>query len=487
MIRGSIIFHTDIARDFLLMEDILISKKPALIGPRSGGISGVFHGPLWLYINLPAYIIGQGNPVVVGWFWVFLFILSLCVTYWVGKKLVSKDVGLTSVLFVAISTSGSISSLFNPFGAFILSPFFFFLFVRYLQKQKVKYLLLCLFILGLIIQFQMAFGVPILVLASIPLLRSIIKSKKYLHILTPLILLIPLSTFILFDLRHQFLQTTSVMNYVRGVENMGKLKVSDVNFLLFIYSRVKEMTFSGIGMFTSGNVFISIFALLLILFFFIRVFPRKQNKLKDILFYIPYFYIGYWIITLVFKGTIWSYYYWPFFPILAIFFATLFHRQSNKYLTYLLITIFIFINGFFSLKSIISEKGNYIRTGSWLFYFSQAKTIYQDTKEDFGYYIYTADQYGYSSRYAMNYGQKLYSKNKAYPYQKKQTTYLIIFPSTNPYTSEHWWKKNQVKIDQNPDKVFKFSDGSYIEKYVLSDEEQKIQSDQNLINNLIFR
>jgi len=484
MIKGSIIFHTDIARDFLLMEDMLISKKPVLIGPRSGGIPGVFHGPLWLYINLPAYIIGQGNPVFVGWFWVILFCLSLYSVYWVGKKLISKDVGLTAALFVAISTSGSISSLFNPFGAVIFSPLFLLFFVSYVRKHKVMDLLLCLFTLGIIIQFQMAFGVPLLILVSIPLFAMMIKNRKYLHILAFSILLIPLSTFILFDLRHQFLQTKSVLNYIRGVENMGKLKLDP---LIFVFVRTKEMMLNGIGMFTGGNLFISIFVLFLVLFFCFNALRKKQHKIKDVVLITAYFYIGYWIITLVFKGTIWGYYYWPFLPIIAIFLASLFIYQRNIYLMYLFIVITVAINGLFLVRPILSEKNNYVRTGSWLFYFSQAKTIYEDARGDFGYYIYTADQFGYSSRYAMNYGQRLYLKNKAFPYEKKQTIYLIIFPSTNPFTNERWWKKNQVKIDRNPDKVFKFSDGSYIEKYALTVQEQKVQSDQNLINNLIFR
>jgi hypothetical protein len=63
VINGDILFYSDIARDFLLMEDILYNKPIALIGPRSGAISGVFHGPLWFYLNLPAFILGKGNPM----------------------------------------------------------------------------------------------------------------------------------------------------------------------------------------------------------------------------------------------------------------------------------------------------------------------------------------------------------------------------------------------------------------------------------------
>ena len=53
LFKADVRFHTDIARDFLVMADIVETNKPTLIGPKSGGISGVFHGPAWYYLNLP--------------------------------------------------------------------------------------------------------------------------------------------------------------------------------------------------------------------------------------------------------------------------------------------------------------------------------------------------------------------------------------------------------------------------------------------------
>ncbi len=83
-VNGDIIFHTDIARDFLLMEDVVKNKPITLIGPRSGGIPGVFHGPLWTYLNLPSFIIGGGNPAIVSWFWVILYLINLLIVYKIG-------------------------------------------------------------------------------------------------------------------------------------------------------------------------------------------------------------------------------------------------------------------------------------------------------------------------------------------------------------------------------------------------------------------
>ena len=65
LLKGSIRFDADISRDFLLLDE-LATKKYMVIGPRASGIPGVFHGPLWIYLNFPAYVLGNANPVAVG-------------------------------------------------------------------------------------------------------------------------------------------------------------------------------------------------------------------------------------------------------------------------------------------------------------------------------------------------------------------------------------------------------------------------------------
>src|SRR3989338_6375482 len=66
---GEIHFFNDVARDFLLFGEI-DAKKIMLIGPRSNA-SGLFHGPLWSYINYPAYLLwrkSRGCRVVLDHF-----------------------------------------------------------------------------------------------------------------------------------------------------------------------------------------------------------------------------------------------------------------------------------------------------------------------------------------------------------------------------------------------------------------------------------
>src|SRR3990167_10532225 len=70
LLKSDVHFFNDVARDFLLLREI-DSKKIVLIGPRSNA-SGLFHGPLWSYLNYPVYKIVQGNPVAQAWFWLGL-------------------------------------------------------------------------------------------------------------------------------------------------------------------------------------------------------------------------------------------------------------------------------------------------------------------------------------------------------------------------------------------------------------------------------
>ena len=176
---GNIFFHTDIARDFLLMEDIVDNNNLTLIGPRSGAIPGLFHGPLWLYSNIPAFVLGQGDPVVVGWFWVFFYTLSVYIAYLIGNKMFGETEGLLSALLLSVVTVLQVRSLFNPYGALLLFPLFFYVLTVYLRKKDIKILLLSLFLVGLIIQFQMAFGVPILILSFFYLLYFFFKNKIF--------------------------------------------------------------------------------------------------------------------------------------------------------------------------------------------------------------------------------------------------------------------------------------------------------------------
>lgn len=495
IIDGNLFFHTDIARDFLLMEDIADNKHLALLGPRSGAIPGLFHGPLWLYLNLPSFIIGNGNPVFVAWFWVLLYTLSLVITYYAGKKLFGEKEGMLAALLLSSVTILNVRSLFNPFGALLLSPLYLYFLLNYLQTKKVKILIIALFILGLIIQFQMAFGVPILILTFLLLAYFFIKNKKFFHVFSFLILIIPLSTFILFDLRNKFLQVKSVIAYLGGSQSHGKL---GFNFFQLIGVRVKEMFMDGLGVITQNNQYLTMFFLTSLIILFFKILKRKNSK-KEVYLLILYFYLGFWLMTVLFKGQIWNYYYIPFIPLLIFLFVNL-KNVINKWVFYILFALIYLIN----LQPAIIDTLNYVSNpalqdvSTWRFNELIAREVFNSSNKNFGYFIFTPDLYGYSPRYALNYLQKQNKEKISYPYQKMRETYLVIAPAPvygrdpnsiwyQKNTNSSLWKSNDIKITGKPSLTTPFINGFVIEKYNLSDREITIEANPYLIKDIFFR
>lgn len=482
--HNNIYFYGDLARDFLLFEEIVQEKKPVLIGPRTS-MQGVFHGPLWLYMNVPAFFIGEGDPVTVGWFWVLLIAASIVIVYLSARQLGSGSSALIATVLYALTVAVTAPYLYNPFGAVMCAPLFFLFFVRYMQKHKVVDLVLTLFFVGLSIQFEMVWGVPMLTLASIMIIYAIFKKKNFLHLLSFGILSIPLSTFILFDLRHDFIQAKAFLRYVLGDPGAVKQKV---DYLSLLISRIKDMVLVMPSYFSQGNFKLQI-AFAILFFLAVAFFLRSKIKKKTSLVgYFLYFYIGFWVLTLPLKGVVYEYYYWAFLPLFCIVIGTLAETLSKKYGTFLIAPLVIFLI-VANIQTIQKQDAKFFKnnTALWSFYNGQAQSIFRNAEEEFGWFVYTADQYAYPFKYAMSYAARIYPEVRSYKFQKKLITYLMIYPSDNKYTNEAWWREGQLKIKKQPRSISKSIGGSYIEKYYFSVQDAGVPVDSSLLDDLRFR
>src|SRR3989338_876502 len=473
---GGIFFHTDIARDFLLFDDIVTKGHLALIGPRSGGISGVFHGPVWLYLNIPAFILGNGNPWIVGIFWLLLVLISMCVVWRIGYSLFGAQTALWAVSLYSLYTITYTRNLFNPFGAVLLFAPFFYCIYEYLRTSRGIFLGISVFLLGMIIQFQIAFGAPILILSLVLIFHRIIRTKQYIHLFYIVLLLIPLSTYAVFELRHDFLQVRSVLAYIRTPHNN-----SEILWYSFPLMRAKNI-FESIQLFPywwANVVTVSVGYLLLR--------NKKITRGKNIFLLFLYFFAGYWLLTLLYKGTIWQYYYWPFFPVLIILAVELL-RYVSKFQKIIFYSLLCIGTCFIQFRLL---QGAPIQTdaSSWIFQEKVANTVFKDAPDEFGYYVFTPDLFGYSPRYALMYVNRLYPQKRAFAFEKKHITYLVVAPphSDRLFLDGVWWKNNQVKINKKPAKIFSYKNGFRVEKYILTQKEQSIASDPNIIQSLIFR
>lgn len=481
VINKDLFFHTDIARDFLILEEIVTKKRLTLIGPRAG-VPGLFHGPLWPYLNLPAFWLGKGNPVIVGWFWVLLTSLSLPLVYLLGNKFAGSFGGLLSALLLSTINVQTTRNLFNPHGALFLSPLFLYLYWQYTEKQQGKYLVAALVCLGAIIQFQMAFGLPLLILTILHFIFLAYRQKHWRHLPVFLTLLVPFSTFILFDLRHNFLQLRSGLFYLTNNQDASKLPLNKI-----VTTRLYNFFISVPGLLSGETRWLT--PLVLLILISLPVIARRRQDLSNRkgydLFY--YFYIGFWLLTLFFRGTVWSFYYWPWQPIVVAVFTSALKMIKREW--FILVFCLVYLYNFSKGLGVVTSLDHFLDQDiiSWQFHHQAAQTIFANAENEFGFYILTPDLYGYSPRYALNYTQKEFPQKKAYPYQKKSITYLLIAPGEDRELKAKLWRENQVKILKEPTTTTLYDNGFQVEKYLLGPEEIAVPSDPDLIQDLRFR
>lgn len=475
--HGDIDFSTDIARDFFLLEE-LHQKTIVLIGPKSS--TGLFHGPLWTYLNYPAYAIGHGNPVIVGWFWILLIIGSLILSFLIAKKLFNTTTAYLFTLMVAEYCVFHAKGLYNPHGAMFLLPAFFYFFIRYLETHKLKHLFLHIFVAACVIQFQMAVGIPFLILSFLYIAVNAIKFQRKKHLLSFFLILIPLGNFLLFDLRHQFILSHNVVRYLTSATQ------AKVHILITIKERIILMM-SGIELLRrdpGGRNFV--LTLILLAFLFVQV---RDNKYKRIYLSFLYFYGGFFLLSFVNIWGILYFYFFPLFPLVFLIFSS-FVTSRYKYI-FLLIFFAIFA---MNLNSAIDDMQIAEKTiigksiYSWKFLDNAASQIFHGHEKEFGYFVYAPNVVAFEGKYAMMYEQKR-SLKKAYYFGKKPVTYLLIAPPpwNNPYMNDEWWKINQMKILNKPEEVTKFENGYKIEKLSLSEEDTKVTFDPNIDPGLHFR
>jgi len=291
------------------------------------------------------------------------------------------------------------------------------------------------------------------------------------------ILLIPLSTFIIFELRHNFFQIKSLIRFLNTKQVAGEPLFKD-----WVLSRIYGLFLDGLSLLPLKNIY-TLPATLLLVWLFLKTKDKKARFRKIYRLYF-YFYLGFWFLMFFYKGIVWGFFYWPFLPLTLIILSSL-NSLINKKI-FLIFYLYLLLTNFFI-------RFNFIKNSNcgWKIYRKIAFDIYTDAlkEKEFGYYVFSPDLYSYSGRYAITYMQNNFPKVRSFPYSKKRLTYLIIepAPSDKPWLNGIWWKENEVKIKSKPVKIFNYSCGIKAEKYYLTPEEIEIKSNPNLIQSTHFR
>lgn len=227
-------FLADQGRDAIIIREIATFSHLPLIGPPSS-IGQVYLGPFFYYLVAPFLPLFFFNPAGLAYGVSFLFIAGLIAAYFVIARLENKPAAL---LFLVLATFSYQLIMFARFSwnPNLLPVFAFFtLFFLYLSLKTKKFLWSLLYGAFFALSFQLHhlasfLAVPILLGYAYQFFR---EKHKLRFLLTPVValgaFLAVSSPLILFDLKHDFLNTKNLyslfahQNVVAGGSPLARL------------------------------------------------------------------------------------------------------------------------------------------------------------------------------------------------------------------------------------------------------------------------
>jgi len=386
---------------------------------------------------------------------------------------------LLSCSLLAVGLISRSNDIFGQLAPFYVMPFFLFTIFMYIQSKKLRFLLLHFLALGMMIQFNVGVGGLFALLSIILSVVVIYKNRRWKHLLALLVLPVLLINFIIFDLRHQLKMSKALL----GIGTSHAFLTSSE----WIGNRLSNLITMQIR--SADGILIPLIIFVLVMLF---TWLEIKNKSKQTLFFLIliFYYFGYILVSFSNKGLMLIDHVYLLVPLSALWLAALI-KGKYKYVFVILTLILILVNFVYATNYLVKAKGQFIGKSpdSWVALKTVAQRVINEQKgKEFGYFVYSPDAYAYQQRYAMLYAFSS-TQAKSLEYVKRETTYLIVAPrpKNNLYMNEDWWIKNAAKITNVPAEKLLFPSGYKIEKFNLTEAEQKIPFDPNIELGLTFR
>jgi 4-amino-4-deoxy-L-arabinose transferase-like glycosyltransferase len=262
----------DEGRDMLIVLNIVRGINFPLIGPPTS-VGELYLGPIYYYFITPFALLFGMNPVGPAIFVVILGIAAIPLIYLVGKKMFNTQTGIVVALFYALSPLAvefSRSSWNpNPMPFFVL---LLILFLYELHKTK-KVIFLYLSVMAFATMLQLHYLALLLtpwVIFIVWQLRGKLKKKNL--IAACLLLFILMSPLLIFDLKHNFINSRGMLAIFQGRSEEG---FSFIDLLSRSRDRIRQLLSLFFG-FNERDWRTNVVSLGVVIFVVIDVFRKKS-------------------------------------------------------------------------------------------------------------------------------------------------------------------------------------------------------------------
>lgn len=367
------VFLGDEGRDMLVVKRMIVDHKLTLLGPITS-VGSMYMGPIYYYFMAPFLWLWQLDPVGPSVMVALFSLATIFLLYKIGIEFFYPVVGFVSSFLYAISPLAVKygRSSWNP----NIVPFFALLCIYSLLKvvvqKRFNFLLLTGLCLGILIQLHYVTYLffPVIFFCLL-LIRFSVSLKKYL--LGLLGFAASYSPFLMFELRHQFVNTKALWRFIRQQKEVNPLgflnisnSISDVVVRLFWRLVVVESA-------TYTKIFILGIVIFTLLWF---LKEGKKEKILAFKIILVWFLVG--VLSFgIYRGVTYDYYFGSLFPAPFLFSGIMFFYlwttgKISKLAVCAILTLLIFFN--FKSSPLAIEPNNLLKNTEEISRFVYNKT-----------------------------------------------------------------------------------------------------------------
>lgn len=350
-------FLGDEGRDVLIVREIL-SGNFTLLGP-TASVGGFFLGPIYYYFMAPFLWLFNYDPVGPAVMVALFGVATVWLVYKVGSEFFDEKTGLFAAVLYSIPplVIAYSRSSWNP----NLMPFFtlltLFTLYKAVTRSDLKLFLLSGLLFGITMQLHyLATFLGVIITLYVLLLKEVLKIlKAYSFFL--LGFLIGWSPFLLFEVRHDFPNLQSILNFILHSDKVGSntqffVILGDVFFRLFGRlmtafpppEQVSVQAHLNIALWYFATLALALLAVSIFLFQFLKSFKKRNENFQKFSLLFLWFFIG-MILFGFYKKPIYDYYFGFMFalPFLLVGNALSFLLKQGRLLKIASIVIFVFL------------------------------------------------------------------------------------------------------------------------------------------------
>lgn len=330
-------FEWDQEDDANKVMEIINLHKPRLIGPRVVSDDNFFVGPYHYYFLTPFYFLTKGDPIAGAYAVMAVGVLTCTTVFFICNSIFGSPVGsIAGLIFALTPILISWNAMYTPIYSLLILYFCF----QLTRFPGEKYFYLNIFFLSLASNTHLVPASLIIPIFFSILISGYRPAPKTIFFGLGLFL-IPLLPLIIFELRHKFLNTTQLVEFIT-------LQQTTPAYSRFLFLRTFWRSLGVLNLF-SGILerIITLIALLS------GVFLAKIFKIRLL--------VVVWILTPLlllsfYRGNIPEYYYEPVTVLIPIFIAVGLSKIKAKTIVIFLLLIFTFtrLSKTFSDKSHVS-------------------------------------------------------------------------------------------------------------------------------------